>query len=357
MESIKDVKAYIYENQKIELILEELGCQNIKKEQGGDIVVAQLPPQFNSNNKRSVQVYNDENLRCYVRSRGISGDIFSLIGYVIYEYTTFEEIKSNFTEVKRFVLNCLDIKMSQKKTKKKEQKDWNGWLSDIRKDRKREVIYKENIPYGEEILNTFKMIPNIWWRNEGISLRTQEQFEAGLDAHSQRIIFPIRDEHGRLVGVKGRYVGNNQDILENKKYMYLYKCNKSVMFFNMHRAIEFIKEKREVIVVESEKSVMLLHQFGFKNSVAIAGDSMSSQQIEILLSLGIETRLVFAWDKDKDGKFIQTQLAPLRNRMTFYLFDDQNLFQGKDSPVDLGADVWEQLYYHNMKRFEKGATG
>lgn len=91
-------------------------------------------------------------------------------------------------------------------------------------------------------------------------------FEIGYDLDSHRITFPVRDEIGTLVGIKGRALYEWQ----GDKYIYLERCAKSYILYRLWQNFEDIKKSDSVIVVESEKSVMKLYSYGYFNAVAIA---------------------------------------------------------------------------------------
>lgn len=344
--TLKEIKEIIYDAKLIKEILESLGCELIKSEQNGNLITAKLPSSFESENKRAVQIKNNSSLTSNIRNRGITGDIFSVIGYILFDYTDFEELKSGMGKVMNWLNPILGIgNVTTKATgHKSKQQSWNGWLKDIKAKRNKEVVIIENKPYGDEILTEYMMYPNDWWKQEGLSYRTQIEFEIGFDPVSQRIVIPVRDHNGKLVGIKGRYVGTRKDILDDMKYIYLKKCNKSLMLYNWHKAIPHILNKKEVIVVESEKTTMYLHQFGYKNAVAIGGDSLSDIQIEYIKNLGIDTKVILAYDKDKSFEFINSQVSRFNGRLVCYLYDSENLFSGKQSPTDLGKPAFDSLY-------------
>lgn len=203
---------------------------------------------------------------------------------------------------------------------------------------------QENQTYPNNMLETYGTVPYKMWIEEGIDYYTQLEFGVGIDVKSERITFPVHNRQGELVGVKGRYCGKDQNIEDNYKYLYLLPCNKSIEFFNYHRAIRYIKEMNEVIIVEGGKTTMLLHQWGYRNCISIEGDSLSDYQIKILKDLGLCMRYIFAFDKDKDATFVVKEASKLPGRMKYGIYDTDNLLSDKDSPADRGKPTWEKLY-------------
>ena len=68
--------------------------------------------------------------------------------------------------------------------------------------------------------------------------------------------------------------------------------------YNYSRAKKEAIERGYVILVEGFKSVMKLHEFGYKNSVACMGSSIDDKQMKLLLKLGVI--IVVCGDNDKD---------------------------------------------------------
>lgn len=342
MNDLRKIKEYIYENEKIEEILEKLECTFIGER--GNRVEAQLPDGFSSNNRRSVQVKKRQSLPCNIRSRGWTGDIFGLVSYIKHGFTHEEDIQKDLSRAKNWLVEVLGchhlIGQSKKQTV-----DCLGWLKGIKKKRTRMIDLSEIEPNDvieESLLSEYVMCPVQWWRDEGMSLSTQREFEVGFDIQSQRIVFPIRNKNGELIGVKGRTV-----VGDDRKYLYLHRCNKSIELFNLYRALPFIKEKKRVFVFESEKSTMFASQYGFPESVAICGDALDDVQVQLLKNLGHDIQIILCYDKDEETKFIYDEAKKITRRDVYGVFDVEGLLDDKDAPVDKGAEVFEKLVKEN----------
>lgn len=340
--SLQDIKQYIYEHNLVDTILYELECENIKSEQNGKLYVAQLPYRFNSDNRRSVQVKNDEKLYSSVRSRGISGDIFNLVGYIQFEFVDSEEVKKNFKNIVNWVKKVIGFDGSEYVSKKKVE--YNSWLKEVKRQRNKNIEITRNIPISEDVLNDYRQLPHIAWLKDGLKYDSQIEFEIGLEEFSQHITIPIRNIDGKLIGVKGRYVGNDERILKERKYIYLIPINKSLELYGLHKAMPYIQERKEVVIFEGEKSVILAHQYGQKNSVCISGDTVSPIQIQLLKDLGLDIKWVFAYDTDKDHKWIKNQLKQIKGRDISVVFDKDKKLENKSSPLDFGYEVWYNIY-------------
>jgi DNA primase len=350
LSDLQSIKQRIHEEERIEELLKLLDCWGIDTEQGGLLFTAGLP---DGTNRRSVQIKNNDYLNSHIRSKGIEGDIFTIVSYILYGSETEDEFKNCLSKSKYWLCKTLNYYEYIDEFYKlmledpSEKVNYNKWLHGIQKNRSKNQTNLANEVLSPSILDDYIMLPHIKWLDEGINYHTQVEFQVGFDVRSERIIFGIHDKHGNLIGVKGRYVGSVKEIKDNYKYIYLHPCNKSIELFNLHRALPYIKETKEVIVVEGAKTCMILHQWGYKNVVSIEGDSITSQQIKLIKELGIDIKVTFAWDKDKDIEFITRQISQLRGRMKYVLYDKFDLFEEKNSPADKGKEVFEKLLEQN----------
>lgn len=345
MSDLKIIKQRIYDEERIPEILDKLGCRFIKSENRGKLFTASLP---DGNNRRSVQVKNTESLTSNIRSKGIRGDIYALVSFIINDCKTEDEIHEDLNNAKRWIIDELGYH---------DVYDWddeprteqNGWLKGIKKKRKKqESVVKPNSPIGEDVKEEFFWRPYYGWIEEGISARTQWEFEVAFDRESRRVVYMVRDKEGQLIGVKGRTIDPKE--AEERKYLYLYRCNKSIELYNLHKAYQHILERKEVIVFESAKSCMKAYQYGFPNCVSIEGDDISDFQVRLLKEFGMEIKIVLAFDKDKDKIWNKEQASKLTNRLVYIVYDEWKVLKEKDSPVDRGKNIWEKLF-KRKKRF------
>lgn len=343
------IKERIFDEGLVEKILEELECEYIKPV--GNRYEAQLPERFHSNNRRSVQVYLTETLSAKVRSKQISGDIYMLIGYILYEVETFDELKDVLHQVKAWVCNLFGwheyLEMRDDFEEVVEKKDYLAFLRPTQKARKQRkrlqsMRDKENqVLDKESVFSWYRAIPHVHFIEDGISVRTQRFFEVMFDETTMRVVFPVHNSQGELVSIKGRYVGTDEWVLDEIKYLYLYSFDKSIELFNYHRALPYIKKSGEVIVFESEKSCMKAYQYGFKNCVAICGSELSPVQAHMLIMLGVD--ITFAFDNDMDDEHVRKQAKQIRTRKCFWIKDTLGLLGEKDAPVDKGKVTWKKL--------------
>lgn len=346
---IQEIKQYIFDNQKIEDVLVELGMKNIKPHDNCRYYTCAFP---DGDNPHGCVVYNNEVLNVTAYTRNIidmydNSDLISLVVFVknMYFYQALKWICDLF-HLDYYAETCTDLPKSIILMKK--LFSMGRLLGDDE-----DVV---NRPIDENILRYYYQYPNRKWIDEGITLDTQRMFEIGLDYDSRRITIPIRDEVGVLVGVKGRiYYDGDSD----KKYMYLEKCQKTRILYGLHITLPYIQQCKEVLVVEAEKSVMKLYSYGIKNAVSVGGHNLSKRQVTMLTRLGV--KVVIAFDKDVKEKVEYgeicndtTVLAECYKFLNFvtveYIMDKDNLLEENEAPCD-NRIKWEKLYSSNRYCF------
>lgn len=204
---------------------------------------------------------------------------------------------------------------------------------------------------NENTLMSYVNWNNTIFRDDNISYETQTEFETGIDVFSHRITIPIRDELCRLVGVKGRLAWE-EPTEWNPKYLYLHKCRKAEILYGLYKTLPYIKQKDEVIICESEKGVMQLWTYGFKNAVSIGGHSISEIQKEKIIRINV-SNVVIAFDKDVSRNELLEEYKKLCDFADVTcIIDKFNLLKDKESPMDR-EDKWNSLYKGRRYKFKR----
>lgn len=358
MSDLKQIRKRLNNYDKIERLLESIGCEYVKPEQRGELITAQLPERFHSNNKRAVQVRLNDSLYCNIRNRGDfkGGSIFDLISYIHFDKRGEKEFTNNLYKSKEYICKLFGWNEYLKGYKDDVVvKDYTASLKEIINGRKRRREVKPNPVIPEDVMQEFypygKPLSFQGWIDEGISHRTQTMYGVGFCLQSKRVVFPLRNRFGQLVGVKGRIMHDEDD---ERKYLYLYRCNNSLEWFNFHYAHPYILMDKKVYIFEAEKSSMMAFDFGVYNTLAIGASDISSEQAEMVKGLGLDIEIVLCYDKDKTVDEVREQAKKFKGRKVYGMFDIDNLFDPKNekeykmSPVDKGFKVWNQLVENNI---------
>lgn len=196
----------------------------------------------------------------------------------------------------------------------------------------------------DDIMSKYDTNPNklISWLNEGISREVLEKYQVRYDTFSNRIVFPIRDEQGNIINIKGRTLDPEYKTKRISKYQNFYDIGITDYVFNLNFAKENIKKLGFVVIFEAEKAVMLAETYGIGNSIALMTGTLNDYQLELLIKLGVD--VLFALDKDKDVTKDKNIAKLKRYVKVQYLKDTEDLLGEKDSPIDKGRDVFIELY-------------
>ena len=132
----------------------------------------------------------------------------------------------------------------------------------------------------------------------GLIKRNEKSF---YDRFRGRIMFPIRDSAGRVVGFTGRILPQNDD---GKAAKYLNSpetavFNKSRILYGFDLAKLNIKKFDYAVIVEGQMDIIMCHQAGFDNTVATSGTALTPEHLQLLKR--ISNRVIMAFDADKAG--------------------------------------------------------
>lgn len=119
------------------------------------------------------------------------------------------------------------------------------------------------------------------------------------DVFSNRIMIPIENLKGQVVGFTGRIFNGEKDTAKymNTKETEIFK--KGQILFNYHNARNSIREEKCVIVVEGNMDAIKLSASGIKNVVALMGVALSKEQIDVLRKLKVP--IILMLDNDSAG--------------------------------------------------------
>jgi len=123
------------------------------------------------------------------------------------------------------------------------------------------------------------------------------------DRFRGRLMFPIRDSLGRVVGFGARLIGKEEGADHGPKYLNSPETaafKKGELLYGLDVAKEAIRERGEVAVVEGYTDVILAHQAGFPWVVATLGTAFGAAHARVLRSYA--RRLVLVYDADPAGE-------------------------------------------------------
>ena len=119
------------------------------------------------------------------------------------------------------------------------------------------------------------------------------------DRFRGRVIVPIRDRQGRVIGFGGRSLDGSDPKYLNSPETEVFEKGKHL--FGLDQAANAIRKDDRAVVVEGYFDVIALHAAGVTNSVASLGTALSSQQITQLCRCSDGKRIVLNFDADRAG--------------------------------------------------------
>ena len=176
--------------------------------------------------------------------------------------------------------------------------------------------YLQQRGISDETINDFQlgMAPKAWEALKGHLSdlgHTEEQLlQAGLvierdgdsegayDRFRERLMFPIRDGKGRVIGFGARALDDSQPKYLNSPQTPLF--DKSGALFAVDRAEQAIRAEGEVVLVEGYMDALQAHQAGFSNVVAIMGTALTERQVSLVRNMA--RRYALALDPDTAGE-------------------------------------------------------
>ncbi|MER3486321.1 MAG: hypothetical protein C4345_10450 [Chloroflexota bacterium] len=112
------------------------------------------------------------------------------------------------------------------------------------------------------------------------------------DRFRNRLMFPIRNRDGRVVGFGGRVLGDAQPKYLNSPQTPVF--DKSTLLYALDLAQDEIRKRDQVVIVEGYMDAIAAHQYGHANVVAAMGTALTEAQIDQIKRL--TKRIVLALD-------------------------------------------------------------
>ena len=312
-------------------------------------------PSFTVNNEK--QFYH-----CFSTNK--HGDVFTFL--VDVEGLSFPQAVEQLAEYAGVELRALTKKEEQKIINRKKllsimEIAGKYFIENLRNDN-RPISYLNERGIGKNIIDEYHIgyakkdfsSLNLYLSNKGFS--NEDILGAGLiiesikkrktyyDRYRDRIIFPITNSHGKIVGFGGRVL-NTED---KPKYMNSPETeifHKGDILFNFSNIKSTTSKIDNLVIVEGYMDAISLCSFGFKNVVAPLGTAMTEKQIN--LAWNLTDSPIICFDGDKAGKkaservmdLVISKLKPGKN-IRFINLDD-------------GLDPDDYVKKYGIKSFEE----
>lgn len=164
------------------------------------------------------------------------------------------------------------------------------------------------------------------------------------DRFRGRVLFPIHDMQERPVGLGGRVLpelgGNMKAKYLNSRETALF--SKSRLLYGLDLARDTIRQRKTALVMEGYTDVIVAHQYGFTNAVAVLGVALNEQHVRMFQALG--SRVVLVLDGDEAGRRRAGELLGL--------FLSKNV-DARTLILPAGADPCDFLQQHGAEAFQR----
>lgn len=265
---------------------------------------------FHDDNNPSMSVSPDKQIyKCF--SCGASGNVFNFV--MDYEKVDFKETLNILAKRAGISLNNNYVKTNNKFEKYYKiydlaEKFYQNNLSTSNGKEARDYLNNRGI--NDELIETFKI---------GLALKDNTSLTSvlinknyiikdleliGLSSNSKdlyinRIMFPLFNTSGNVVGFSGRVYNTKSDSKYiNTRETPIFK--KGELLYNYHLAKEEARKEKKLIIVEGFMDVIRLYSIGIKNVVALMGTSLTKEQITLIKRTS--NNIILCLDGDSAGK-------------------------------------------------------
>lgn len=216
-------------------------------------------------------------------------------------------------------------------------------------------------PKGKDNLKKELLLHKIKTEDMLIAGLIKEKDNELLDFFWQRLIFPIKDTSGNVIGFSARVLDDSLPKYINTKETPIY--SKSKILYGIDLAKEAIRKQDYIILAEGMMDVISSYQSGVKNIVATGGTALTEDQLRLIQRFTKNIKLAF--DVDFAGNEATRRAIELAWNMDFNI-KVINIPDGKD-PGDIATkrpEVWKEavknavyvidyLFENSLKKYNK----
>lgn len=336
------LKKYIFENEKIEYVLDQIGCHNIKYHSNKDFFSCS---NYNGDNPAAVNVKNNQylNVTNWTRDKEFDGnsDVITLVQY---------NKGCSFIDAVKYLHSILGLEYKWSKPQKKAHPPVK--LCD-RFEKYKQKYYKNDVNdiqfLDEDLLNDYVPLLYIGWFHEGIMPWTAKKFGLAYSYKRKRVIVPMRYWlTGELLGINARTTVENYEEFGIKKYFLTPTYPKNTNLYGLYENYDSIQKAGYVVVYEAEKSVLKRDSLNDSTGVALSGHFISDEQVSILIGLNVD--IIISMDKDvriEQVWHICSKFYKIRN--VYFTYDKWDVLGEKDSIADMSNKIHGFFMKHKFK--------
>ena len=167
------------------------------------------------------------------------------------------------------------------------------------------------------------------------------------DKFWNRVIFPIMDVNGRVIGFGGRVMGDGKPKYLNSPETKVFDKSRNLYGLNIART----SRKKNLLVCEGYMDVISMHQAGFKNAVASLGTALTTQHASLLKRYTEE--VVLTYDSDEAGLKAALRAIPILKAagLSAKVLDMKPYKDPDEFIKALGAEAFQDRIDHAVNSF------
>jgi len=200
-------------------------------------------------------------------------------------------------------------------------------------------------PSGGDLLTKFLLGKGFTLQELKLAGLTTQRYKQPNDMFRGRIMIPLMDPFGRVIGFTARQLAEDPSGVSTPKYIntpatLLY--DKSRHIYGLHLAKEAIRQVGYAVVAEGNLDVIASHQAGIKQVVATAGTALTEPHLKLLARLTHDIRIAF--DQDEAGLRATERTIPIAGKMDISL-SILTISAGKDPDELIKKDpkAWQKV--------------
>ncbi|MDX9691081.1 MAG: DNA primase [Acholeplasmataceae bacterium] len=197
--------------------------------------------------------------------------------------------------------------------------------------------------YGQTLFNVLK--DKGYAVSDMIRLGVVKQADDGAyyDLFTDRIIFPITNPKGEVVGLSGRTINAKEQVKYiNSPETTIFK--KGQLLYHFYEALPEIRKSKQVILYEGFFDVISSYQAGIKHGVATMGTSLTKDQAKLISQ--VTQSIIIAYDGDSAGIKAADQAIPIleKDRLKVEVLTIPEKMDPDDFIKAYGPEMFEQLF-------------
>lgn len=352
------------------MILSDLGAEDFIDEvdSKGQLITNTICHNQHGGSHKLYYFEEEKSFHCFTGC-GCNYDIFSLSRKVFDNRGQNMSFPSSIDYVARTVGRTFGFGIELNEDERvNEELDWLRRITKKKKIELPEIKY-----YDESILKVFSPHNNPrTFIEDHISPAALDRFGIMYYNKDSRVVLVNRHwENGKIIGLRGRIVGVHANDKSIAKYIPLtiqghnFSFPTIISLYGLYECREAIQRLKKIIIFESEKSVLQVSSYFREDcyAVALSGSSISQNQVDIILGLGInEVQIALdrefeIGDRDAEVRHMKKTLDMARKfspyMRTTVLWDSEGLTGFKDSPSDKGKDTLLKLLEQKQEVLNK----